>query len=83
MAVATGELYNPTTGTWTATTSLAAPRAFHTATLLPTGDVLISGGVDAAGNPVAVSELYRGPPIQKSVSILAWASPPEIASRHR
>ena len=78
-AVATGELYDPTTGTWTATASLAAPRAFHTATLLPTGGVLISGGVDGAGDPVATSEVYRGPPIQKVAPILTWATPESIA----
>ncbi|HXL77453.1 MAG TPA: putative Ig domain-containing protein [Candidatus Eisenbacteria bacterium] len=78
-AVATAEIYNPSTGIWTATASLAAPRAFHTATLLPTGDVLITGGVDASGNPVPTSEVYRGPPIQKIAPILTWATPLSIA----
>jgi uncharacterized repeat protein (TIGR01451 family) len=41
--VPSGELFNPATGTWTPTTSLSAPRAFHTTTLLPNGDVLIHG----------------------------------------
>jgi uncharacterized repeat protein (TIGR01451 family) len=77
-AVATGELYNPATGTWTPTASLAAPRAFHTATLLTTGDVLISGGVDASGNPVATSEVYRGPPVQKVEPLLKWVTPAPI-----
>jgi uncharacterized repeat protein (TIGR01451 family) len=78
-AVATGELYNPTTGAWTATASLAAPRAFHTATLLPTGAVLISGGVDAARNPVATAEMYRGPPIQRSTPVITWPTPAAIS----
>jgi len=55
-----------------------APCAFHTATLLPTGDVLISGGVDAAGNPVATAEVYRGPPIQKIAPVLTWATPAPV-----
>jgi uncharacterized repeat protein (TIGR01451 family) len=78
-AVATGELYNPATAVWTASASLAAPRAFHTATLLATGDVLITGGVDASGNPVSSSELYRGPRIQKIAPVLRWPTPSAIA----
>jgi hypothetical protein len=43
------ELFDPTTGTWTATRSLRAARAFHTATLLADGTVLIAGGDSPAG----------------------------------
>ena len=39
------ELYDPATGTWSPTGSLAATHAGHTATLLPNGKVLIVGGV--------------------------------------
>lgn len=42
------EIYNPSTGLWRATASLAEPRASHTATLLPSGEVLVSGGQLAA-----------------------------------
>jgi uncharacterized repeat protein (TIGR01451 family) len=76
--VASGELFSPATGAWTPTTSLNAPRAFHTTTLLPNGDVLITGGLDGKGNPVATSEVYRGPPLQKTTPILTWPAPAGI-----
>ena len=41
-----------------ATGSMAAPRIAHTATLLNTGKVLVAGGTDANGKPIATAELY-------------------------
>jgi hypothetical protein len=40
------ELYDPTTGTWTNTAKLKIDRAFHTATLLDSGNVLAAAGSD-------------------------------------
>jgi N-acetylneuraminic acid mutarotase len=55
---ATAELYNPSTGAWKATGSMTVPRAFHGATLLPSGQVLVAGGSNADGSSNFKAELY-------------------------
>jgi hypothetical protein len=57
LASATAELYDPASGTWTATGSLANARIDHTATLLPNGNVLVAGGNDGS-QALASAELY-------------------------
>ena len=52
------QLYDPATGSFTATDSLAVARSLHTATLLPDGRVLIAGGDQGGSSATASAEIY-------------------------
>ena len=56
--LASAELYDPATNTWSYTGSLNTARAFHTMTLLPNGKVLVTGGSDASDGFITSAELY-------------------------
>ncbi|HEX3630483.1 MAG TPA: kelch repeat-containing protein [Candidatus Dormibacteraeota bacterium] len=63
-ALASAELYDPGTRTWSNAGQLSTPRFGHTATLLPNGNVLVVGGdrtIPTADSPfgaLASAELY-------------------------
>lgn len=60
-SVASAELYDPVTGSWTPTGSMGTARTGHTATLLPNGKVLVAGGAndnDILSYRLASAELY-------------------------
>ncbi|MFC4116405.1 DUF6603 domain-containing protein [Nonomuraea zeae] len=85
-AIAYCEIYDPATGAWTPTGSLATPRKGHQATLLPDGRVLVTGGdavvaADGTFSPrsLASAELYD--PVAGSWTPAAGM--PGGRSRHR
>lgn len=67
-ALASAEVYDPKTNTFSPTGSMTTPRSGHTATLLANGKVLIIGGVSSqlfaygslipSTTPLATAELY-------------------------
>jgi N-acetylneuraminic acid mutarotase len=53
------ELFDPSSGSWTATGDMVAIRGVSgTATLLPDGKVLVVGGYTGDNGPLASTELY-------------------------
>jgi uncharacterized repeat protein (TIGR01451 family)/CSLREA domain-containing protein len=56
--LASAELYDPVTNTWSDAGSMSAPRQFFTAVLLDDGRVLAVGGTNASGVSLASADLY-------------------------
>ncbi|TKB73647.1 MAG: hypothetical protein E8D46_07035 [Nitrospira sp.] len=56
-ALASAELYNPRLNQWSVAGSMSVPRTGHATTLLPTGQVLVTGGWGSRGL-TGTAELY-------------------------
>src|SRR5665213_3712373 len=54
----TAEVYSPTQNTWSAAGALVTPRSNARSALLPSGQVLLVGGQNAAGTAISNAELY-------------------------
>lgn len=58
-ALASAELFDPTSGAWTATGGMGTARHDQTMTVLPSGQVLLTGGAFTCGDPgYASARLY-------------------------
>jgi Galactose oxidase, central domain len=69
----TADLYDPAAGTFAPTGAPATARSSHTATLLPTGSVLVVGGDDVTPTPLGTVELY-------DPALGTWAAADPIAT---
>jgi uncharacterized repeat protein (TIGR01451 family) len=86
VSVASTEIYDPVTRTFSDSGEMTVPRTSHTATLLSDGTILIAGGdigtLVSGGSPTASAEIYtpfasvEGPPQPGIITTYAGPSPP-------
>ncbi|MFA6091712.1 MAG: kelch repeat-containing protein [Elusimicrobiota bacterium] len=57
-ATKAAEIFYPDSNSWALTSPMISSRNYHTAVLLPDGNVLVAGGYDAGGNFLSSAEIY-------------------------
>lgn len=75
IVLSSAETYDPASGTWATNMDMNSVRAQQTATLLPAGKVLMTGGWDG-DNGVAISEIYTSAAIQLPIRLAVIRQPP-------
>ena len=78
----TSVIYNPANNTWASAASLPMPRIGHAASLLPSGDVLLSGGLEVGSLfgiplPAIVNSCRRYSPVANFM----YSTPPFSGNR--
>lgn len=61
LAVTTTELFDPATGTFSAGAGMPVARAFHSASVLGDGNVVVTGGLGSSNTPIASINRYDVP----------------------
>lgn len=80
MALASAELYNPATGTWSLTGSMHAARFAFSATTLGNGEILVAGGDNGAGDCCAASPQQKRGDYSSAIPLSPCFCPHGIAS---
>jgi N-acetylneuraminic acid mutarotase len=78
--LAISELFDPATESWSRTGDLLARRYGHAATLLPTGDVLISGGSDQIGHYPDLQYINLATAERFDATAATWGSAADLSS---
>jgi RHS repeat-associated protein len=82
--VNTSQLWNPANGQWGSGPTLDAARHGHTATLMPNGNVLVTGGMNLASGTTTVlntAAIYTNPATGSSTG--SWAATGNMAAARR
>lgn len=61
----TAEIFDPATGTWSATGSMATARSSATSAILPDGKILVAGGRNLASAALNSAEIFKKPLVPK------------------
>ena len=74
-ALASAELYDPATNTWSSAGTMANARYAGTGSLLPNGKVVVEGGLNTAGTALTATDIY-------DPATNTWSAGPAMAAAH-